>query len=322
MGLESFLLLGLAGLCAVSSPVILDTDLGDDIDDTWALAALLGMPECPLKMVVTAFDNTPKKAALVGKVLEGMGHAEIPIGIGAKTSDKNTNQDAWLSDYSLERYPGKVHQDGVQAMIDFIKSSPLPVTLCVIGPQTNLKAALQRAPEIAKNARVVSMAGSVRVGYEGADKPAPEWNVVADAAAAQAVFAAPWEIIYAPLDSCGLIKLKGAPYRELATSRAVRARTIIGNYDLWTNRVHYPADSSSTLFDTLAVYLLGEDKLCTMETLSLRIDEKGNTLIDLEKGRPVRCATKLNDPVGFERWLIKAILSGSPDELSTHEKKK
>lgn len=307
IGMAPLIALAMAGIAAPPAPVILDTDLGDDIDDTWALAALLASPEFDLKLITTAFGDTSKKTALVAKILQAIGRPDIPIGTGVKTNDKPIHQEAWLGDYALSSFPGKIREDGVQAMIEAIHASAAPITLCVIGPQTNIKAALERDPAIAKKARIVSMAGSVRIGYEGAPQPQAEWNVVADVAAARAVFAAPWEITYAPLDACGQIRLKGEPYRAVATSRSPLARTVIANYDLWANRKQHPEDSSSILFDTLAVYLLAEDRLCTMETVKLSIDDKGFTREDEKQGRPVRCAMKLNDPAAFGQWLVEKV---------------
>jgi len=156
-------------LCCVAAattpvPVVLDTDLGDDIDDTWALAMMLGSPQIDLKLIVTASDDTVKKTRLVAKILEAMGRTDVPLGRGVKTSDQPIHQEKWLGDYQLDQYKGRVHEDGVQAMIDCIRQSPDPVTLVVIGPQTNIRAAVEREPAIAKNARVVAMAGSVEIG--------------------------------------------------------------------------------------------------------------------------------------------------------------
>lgn len=63
-------------------PVILDTDIGGDIDDTWALGLLLKCPEFDVKLITTSTDNTPLKAKLVAKFLEIVGRTDIPIGIG------------------------------------------------------------------------------------------------------------------------------------------------------------------------------------------------------------------------------------------------
>ena len=268
---------------------------------------MLGAPEIELKLIVTASDNTPLKARLVAKMLERLGKTDIPLGIGKQTSENAINQEAWLGNYSLKDYSGKVHQDGVQAIIDLIEASPEPVTLCVIGPQTNIGEALKRKPEIAQKARIVSMAGSVYRGYNGKKEIDPEWNVKKDAAAAQAVFAAPWEIIYAPLDTCGLLQLKGDAYCQVKESKHPFAKLTIENYDAWVNRKHYAVDSSSILYDTLAVYLCYGDAFVEMKTVHLRVDEAGYTRLDEEKGRPVQCALAWNDQAAFDAHLIKTL---------------
>ncbi|HEC38499.1 MAG TPA: nucleoside hydrolase, partial [bacterium] len=51
-------------------PVILDTDIGMDIDDTWALGLILKCPELDVKLITTSSDNTTIKAKLVAKFLE------------------------------------------------------------------------------------------------------------------------------------------------------------------------------------------------------------------------------------------------------------
>ena len=293
---------------AAPAPVILDTDIGSDIDDTWALCMLLGSPQLELKLVTTAFDNTPERTRLVAKILESVGRTDVPIGTGVKTSDRELNQAAWLGDYSLDNYPGKVHEDGVQALIDTVKASPVPITICVIGGHTNIAAALERAPEIAKKARIVAMAGSVYRGYNGKDSPDPEWNVRCDVPAIRAVFAAPWDIAIAPLDTCGILKLTGERFTQVAQSNAPRAKTVSGNYALWTHRNNYGKSESSVLFDTQAVYMCYAEDCLEMKTVKLSIDDKGNTVPDEEHGRPVRCALEWKDRDALEKILVKALI--------------
>lgn len=289
-------------------PVILDTDLGDDIDDTWALMMALGSPELDLKLICTASDDTEAKTRLVAKMLDRIGRTDIPIGTGPKTGDARLHQADWLGDYSLEDYKGTVHKDGVQAAIDFIKESPEPVTLLVIGPQTNLKHMLEREPSVAEKARVVSMAGSIHIGYNGKEGRDPEWNVHRDVEAAQAVFAAPWEIVLAPLDTCGTLVIEGERYARVVNADTRATDVLIENYEAWSNRKHHPEHSSSVLFDTEAVYLVWDDSLCDMETVSLRIDEKGNTVPDPE-GRPVRCALRWKDKEGFLDLMVERVVA-------------
>ena len=302
--LSSILVLAAHGAAV---PVILDTDLGDDIDDTWALMMLLGCPQVDLKLIVTASDDTDIKTRLVAKMLDKVNRTDIPLGKGLKTSSQAIHQTRWLGDYQLSEYKGKVIEDGVQALIDAINASPTMVTLLVIGPQTNIREALKRDPGIAKKARFVSMAGSVEIGYGGKKGRSPEWNVVKDIEAAKAVFAAPWEIIMAPLDSCGTLILKGDRYAKVASAANTRAKVLIENYQQWSNFDKYPIGESSVLFDTVAAYLVFDESLCEMKTVNLVIDDKGNTVPD-EKGRPVRCAMGWKDSGAFEDLLVNSLL--------------
>ncbi len=288
------------------APVILDTDLGDDIDDTWALAMLLGCPQVDLKLIVTASDDTPKKTRLVAKLLEHMGRTDIPIGTGVKTSDQAIHQEKWLGDFRLDAYKGAVIPDGVQAMVDAVNGAKDPVVLLVIGPQTNIREALKRDPGIAKKARVVAMAGSVEIGYNGKQGRAPEYNVFKDVEAARAVFAAPWDITIAPLDSCGTMILKGDRFAKVEQSKDAKAVAVIENYRDWSNYPQHPKGESSVLFDTVAAYLTFDDGLCEMKTIKLSIGDKGATVPD-EKGRPVRCAVGWKDRDAFEDLLVRAV---------------
>ncbi len=61
-------------------PVIFDTYICDDIDDTWALAMLLQSPEFDVKLITTAVRNTPSKAKVVAKFLEAVGRTDTAIG--------------------------------------------------------------------------------------------------------------------------------------------------------------------------------------------------------------------------------------------------
>jgi inosine-uridine nucleoside N-ribohydrolase len=94
-------------------PVILDTDICWDIDDTWALIMLLNSPELDVRMILTATGNTPLRARLAAKILEIAGRTDIPIGIGLHQDNNGNMQDDWVNGYSLSRYPGKVYADGV-----------------------------------------------------------------------------------------------------------------------------------------------------------------------------------------------------------------
>src|SRR6478609_9670579 len=91
-------------------PVIFDADIGDDIDDTWALGFLLRCPELDLKLVVGDNGKPEYRAKLLAKFLEVAGRGDVPVGIGLDVFPKKSQrQAAWIKDYDLTKYPGKVH---------------------------------------------------------------------------------------------------------------------------------------------------------------------------------------------------------------------
>jgi inosine-uridine nucleoside N-ribohydrolase len=173
-------------------PVILDTDIGDDIDDTWALTMLLKSPQFDVKLVTTTHGQQDYRARLIAKLLTINNRTDIPIGLGAGHSDRKQQIARWIEDFPLTSYRGKVFDDGVAALIDTVHRSPQPITIIAIGPLDTLAAALQRDPSIAQHANFVGMQGSVFVGYGGSHHAAPEFNVVTSIAASQTVFAAHW----------------------------------------------------------------------------------------------------------------------------------
>lgn len=161
--------------------VILDTDIGTDIDDTWALAMLLQCPELDLRLVVTATGDTTYRARIAAGILGAGGRGEIPVAIGIPGGGApGAPQEHFANRVDLDNHPGGVRSDGVEALVGTIMASPEPVTVVSIGPATNIAAALASEPEIVIRACFVGMHGSVRVGYNGAKGPVAEYNVKVD----------------------------------------------------------------------------------------------------------------------------------------------
>ena len=297
------------------TPVVLDTDIGDDIDDTWALLMLLRCADLDLRYALTGFGNTVYRSRVLAKNLQLTGNGHVPVGIGLEPEDKPGNQSEWLEDYRLDDYPGEVHEDGISRMIEVVMNSREQVTLLCIGPVTNIAEALRREPGIARNARFVGMQGSVYRGYDGESEPSAEWNVKMDPAAFAEVIAAPWECTITPLDTCGIFKLEGERYQQVYRSDDGWLKSLVENYRLWIPKATWLdprpdiEKSSSTLFDTVAVYLAMSEELVKMEKLPLVVTPEGYTRIDSEKGHMVRCATGWKDLEGFGSLLVEILTS-------------
>lgn len=287
-------------------PVILDTDIGLDIDDTWALAFLLGCPEFDVKLITTVFGDTRAKATLTARLLTELGRTEVPIGIGVGSSMALSPQMQLVEGFAVDRYLGEVFEDGVKAMADVVFDSADPVTIIAIGPASNLASCLERFPAVVESSRIVGMYGSVRLGYGSSDSPSPECNVVCDVAAAQKVFGSSWPMTIAPLDTCGDLVLEGRRYERFARAAASgdgRDGTAAQANAAWAIMSHYeafltpgiPDGQSTVLFDVVAVYLALKEEAFEVERLRLSVTDDGYTVED-PKGDAIDAAMRWKLP--------------------------
>ncbi len=296
-------------------PVILDTDLGTDIDDTWALAYLLRSSELNLKLVLTDTGDTQYRAKIAAKELQAAGRPDVPVGVGVKGSMPATemNLEPWVRHYDLAKYPGKVFSDGVGALIDIVMKSTEPVTIIAIGPVPNLAEALRREPRIASKCRLIGMDGSFDVGYDGHPPASAESNVKVDPAALRSVLSAPWQdVLLTPLDTCGSVTLSGAEYMTIWKSvDDPLLRSVIESYCVFAPRVTWMdcdffTQHSTTLFDAVAVYLATSESLVNVETVTFKITDEGLT-VRAKEGIKARVALTWKDEKAFETLLAKRL---------------
>jgi inosine-uridine nucleoside N-ribohydrolase len=305
-------------------PLILDTDIGTDMDDTWALAMILKSPELDLKLVTTVAADTMYRAKLAAKMLQLAGRTDVPVGIGS-ASDEHVSYPLgpWVENFDLANYAGVIYEDGVQALIDTIRNSPEPVTVLSIGPMTNLALALERAPDITQNSRIVGMQGSVYMGYDGSEQTVAEWNVCVDPKAAQKVFSSDWNITLTPIDTCGLIALAGSLYQQFRSSADPLVRAILTNYKYWLKekyKIHELPAHTSVLYDTVAAYLTFSEEWLKMEELPLVVTDDAFTKID-PSGKTIRCAIAWKDMAAFENFLVERlvhqpVVSARPERIA------
>lgn len=294
----------LVWLAACSEPtslrVIVDTDFGDDVDDTWALAFLLGLPEVDLRLVVTSSHGVLVRTTILAKFLSLVGAAP-PIGVGLERRGPGDSDRVVLADWAdasdLAAYNGTVHLDGVRAIVDEIKIGAQhgeETVVVEIGPRTNLAAALQLEPSIQQHVRVVSMGGSIFGGYNGSNAPSAEWNILADAAAARQVQEAAWPVLTAPLDAARRGQLSGEAMQRLAASSSRLPSVVLSQSRFWLPLCPYKealdgpvchgdfVRCSSVLYDAVAAVLVLQRSasLLRSEELPVKIHTDGTTSIE------------------------------------------
>jgi purine nucleosidase len=311
--LTAFLIMGLGSSTVAQTSVrtsasqktriILDTDIGDDVDDAFALGLALQSPELEIVGVTTAWGDTALRARMVRRMLVETGHAGIPVAEGIATkSTAQFSQARWA-----ERGPGGPHMDAVDFLLERIHTYPGEITLVAIGPLTNVGAAIERDRETFRRVkRVVLMGGSVRkgygdMGYEPDRGPQAEYNVASDVAAAQKLFTSGVPIFMMPLDST-LLKLDEVK-REVLFSKG----TLLT--DALTLLYHQSGRPTPTLFDVMAVAYVLNPELCPVTKIRIEVDKDGFTRE--VKGEPNVSACLESDSEKFFRFAMPRWMKNS-----------
>lgn len=301
-------------------PVIYDTDLGEDIDDVWALAFLVHSPELELKLVTINFGDVERKAKIVAKLLTVLGRDDVPIAIGRSDERSMPRYYDWANDFDLSSYAGPVSDDAVTKMIEQVEADDTGrLHIVAVGPMLNVAGMLERRPELASRVTLTAMSGSVYKGYGGSDEPDTEFNVGGAREAAQRAYAAEWkQFTIAPLDVTGQLHLAGERYQRIYTSDTPTARSIIGAYKIFEPNADWVdldvTTRSSTLHDAVAVYLAFSEEYLTLKTLPLRVTDDGYTRIDPENGHPVEVALEWKNEDAFKDLLVERLISPLPRE--------
>jgi len=280
--------------------VIIDTDIGDDVDDAFALALAVKSPELEIVGVATTFGETEVRAQIVDRFLGEVGRGDIPVMAGKPVGKTRMSQ----RPYALGGHFAKSsHGDAAEFLLDQIRKNPGEITLIAIGPLMNVGAAIDRdAATFKKLKRVVIMGGSVRrgygdFGYNEHVAPQPEWNILNDVASAQKLFTLGVPLYVMPLDSTQT-KLDEVKRAFLFTRGTAVTDQLAILYHLW-------AEQTPTLFDPMAVAYVLKPELCPVTPLHIRADEKGYTR---EEPGPANAQVCLNsNPEDFFQFYLRRV---------------
>ncbi len=208
--------------------IIIDTDPGQD--DAVALLVALASPELDIAGITAVAGNVPleltsKNARII---CELAGRTDVPVFAGCSRPLERKLVTA-------EHVHGKTGLDGPDLpdpkmplqerhAVDFIvetlsKEPESTVTLCVLGPLTNVATALRREPRIADRVQEIVLMGGAYFEV-GNITPTAEFNIYVDPEAAAAVFKAGIEITVFPLD---------VTHKALTTPARIKAFRKIGN---------------------------------------------------------------------------------------------
>ena len=264
--------------------IILDTDIGDDIDDALALAFAIMSGKLDILGVTTVFRNAEQRAELACCLLEALGRTDIPVysGIGKTLLQSIPDWEQVAASHRPRQMEVlKKQQPSIQPMpsnaVDFIIDTVMAgegdITLVPIGPFTNIAAAFTIEPRLAQKTQIVMMGGAT-------DRVRPEWNALCDPEATRVVFGTGVPITMVGLDVTTKCVMS---YEQVKTIGAIdRPINQICSelIHLWGGDNPEPRP---TLHDPLAVAILLDSTLCEMREMRIEVE----TLADHLRGATV-----------------------------------
>ena len=249
--------------------ILLDTDIGSDIDDAAALAYLLAQPECELLGITTVTGEGQRRAMLASALCREAG-VEVPIYIGAEQPllieqrQPHSPQADALGNWShATEFPRG-------AAIDFMRSTirahPGEVTLLPIGPLTNVALLFATDPEIPSLLGGLMLMGG---SYWSGVRDFSEWNAILDPHATTMVYRA----AVTPHRSVGLdvttqVRLSPDEVRQRFSQGLLRP--VMDFAEVW-----FTGRGNMTLHDPLAAACLFDSEICgfTSGQVSVNLDD-------------------------------------------------
>ena len=289
---------------AESIPVILDTDIGSDIDDAIALSYLLKQPRCELLGITTVTGDVAQRSACANVICRTLGRTDVPIHCGASNvlwigpGQPEVPQFEFILDLPHRKeWP---QNTAVNFLRETIRSRPGEITLLTIGPFTNIALLFAVDPEIPSLLKgMVSMAG---VFFREGSKL--EWNCLVDPIATAMVYRArpPWHISIG-LDVTLQCVMPAAEVRLRFTPPPLPV--VAQMAQTWFSK-----GWDFTFHDPLAAAILFHPELCTYEDgeVDLVIDptaeKTGETSLTAVQGNaPHRVAKAVNVAAFFNEYF-------------------
>ena len=266
--------------------LIIDTDIGEDIDDIWAISLILSTNMFKIDMFSISQGDVEYKTKLIAKILFELNIDNIAICKGVSTNLNNAihPQKEWIKDFDLHKFGGKIYSNYEEGYRQVLMANPNDEFVVVaLSPFTSLA----RITTILKNKKVsiVAMAGSIYSGYFGKTSPDSECNIVSDIEASREIISSGLNVLLLPLDVCNNIVLNGENYELIKHSHNPFARIVMENYYIWQKdyiggaRKFDINKSTSILYDFAPIWYLIFPQNFDVIDVPLTITNDGLTVI-------------------------------------------
>lgn len=265
------------------SRVIIDTDIGSDIDDAMAIALAMNLPELHIEGITTVYGDVDLRAKLTRKLLMLGGRDDISVYAGIE-QPLLRNREVWMAGHEGDGVLDKCEdlayekKHAVDFMIETILNAPNEITIIAIAPLTNLAAAIIREPKIITQVKeIVLMGGVTRLGANGTTLDRYiEHNVSSDPEAASVVFQSGAPITMVGLDVTTQVTISKKERDMLNASNTPLSRAIVTMLDKW---FAFIKEDFTLMHDPLTVSLLVNRDLVQTEKMdvSVQYDQRAGT---------------------------------------------
>ncbi len=291
---------------AQKQKVIFDCDLGGDIDDAFAMSLLLSSQD-QFEILGFCMDhgNTPGRGQVATKILYETGLDNIPVYLGRHTPsvvgedtqlEGKSPQMIWAEDFESLKPQKKQASDFILEMLNKYRGE---IILFTVGPVDNIGDVLDKDPEALKKAkRVISMFGSIEIGYGGGE-PSAEWNVRGSIAAAKKYINSGANITLAPLDITDHVIYPQNYLLALSMRQTPLTDAISALYSLWFRHADWAVQPK--MFDGVAVGMALWPDLFETKRMFVYVDDDGFTKVDSSKSPNCTVGIKINDKEFLQR---------------------
>ncbi|MCM8815982.1 MAG: nucleoside hydrolase [Candidatus Omnitrophica bacterium] len=276
--------------------VILDTDIGTDIDDAICLGYLLKNPECELLGITTVSGESEKRAMIASYLCEKAGK-DIPVYPGltepfiGQQKQKVAQQFEFLEKIS---YKKTFEKDWFNFLRRTIRENPYQVNLITIGPLTNIGILFKIDPELPSLLKSMYIMGGMFFG----ENKKVEWNISIDPYAAATVFSSPVKEMYiCGLDVTTRVRLEKDRIIE-KFSKNFLLKEVLNFAEIW-----FRNSEVITFHDPLAAAVLFEKNLCRFKKGKVFVDQIGITGFIEDKEQNSFVAQDVNENIFFEHFF-------------------
>ena len=291
--------------------VILDTDIGDDIDDSFALLLLLESHKFNCLGVTTVFRNSLKRAKMAKQLIRSLGY-DIKVYRGIDNPLKQ-NIDHLISKeikekekydedgkYIFPQYDKSMEnekvedENAVDFIIRMIHLYPHEVTLIPIGPLTNIASAIKKDPTI------VPLIKEIRLMGAGLNLNFVERNIFCDPDAAKIVFSSNInKIVAVTINVTSLTSLTEEEVNSLKNNNSKAIKLVYEAMMKWFKHYEF---SSPVMHDPLTVASLIDESIINTQLCHLDVDlsKDGYTFINDNCPNNVYVSTSLNKEKFFK----------------------